>query len=404
MVALSTILIDNGSILSWDGWQQPQPSVVWNPATPRTFTTINAPDSVFCDGAVELPDGRVVVVGGYGELTTGQIGTSTRTDLRSVNGDLEVGVANMHTPRWYPTITELADGEYVAISGNSTNDTNWADTPEIYDPTANTWTALSKVSTSQVHEDEYPFSYLDPNGNVFTIGPSEDVSYLDVNNETWTSVAAQSGVVNGSSVMYRPGKILYTGGAPDVNTPTPAQPPPPTMTDRRGPDMETDRAHGTGRIYHTLTTLADRTVLAIGGETSSDQHRHQRRPADRNLGPHHRNVDAGGPDRGLPQLPLDRDPDARRARARRRGRPHRPASARPGQYNGQIYSPSYLSNGPRPTITSAPSLRTYNTSITVTTPDASSIRAVNLVSLGADTHQSNMSQHFIPLSYTADSG
>ena len=40
----------------------------------------------------------------------------------------------------------------------------------------------------------------------------------------------------------------------------------------------------------------------------------------------------------------------------------------------------------------------------MTTPDASSIRAVNLVSVGADTHQSNMSQHFIPLSFTAGQG
>ena len=58
MVAVSSIL--------WDGWQQPEPTQVWNPATPLTFTTINAPDSVFCDGAAKLPDGRIIVVGGYG--------------------------------------------------------------------------------------------------------------------------------------------------------------------------------------------------------------------------------------------------------------------------------------------------------------------------------------------------
>ena len=49
--------------------------------------------------------------------------------------------------------------------------------------------------------------------------------------------------------------------------------------------------------------------------------------------------------------------------------------------------PSYLFNGPRPTITSAPPTSTYGSTITVTTPDAATISAVNLVSLGTDTHQ-----------------
>ena len=37
--ALSNILMKNGSFLSWDGWQQPQPSVIWNPATPGVYQT-----------------------------------------------------------------------------------------------------------------------------------------------------------------------------------------------------------------------------------------------------------------------------------------------------------------------------------------------------------------------------
>jgi len=74
------------------------------------------------------------------------------------------------------------------------------------------------------------------------------------------------------------------------------------------------------------------------------------------------------------------------------------------QYNAQIYSPPYLSAGPRPTIASAPSSATYGSSMTVATPDAANISAVNLVSLGADTHQSDMDQHFVPLSFTAGSG
>lgn len=60
--------------------------------------------------------------------------------------------------------------------------------------------------------------------------------------------------------------------------------------------------------------------------------------------------------------------------------------------------------GPRPTITSADPATTYGSSFSISTPDASSISAVNLVSLGSDTHQSDMSQHFVPLSFTKGNG
>jgi hypothetical protein len=73
----------------------------------------------------------------------------------------------------------------------------------------------------------------------------------------------------------------------------------------------------------------------------------------------------------------------------------------PGQYSTQFYSPPYLSSGPRPTITSAPGGATYGSNIAITTPDAAHITAVNLVSLGADTHQLDMNQHFVPLQFTA---
>ena len=83
---------------------------------------------------------------------------------------------------------------------------------------------------------------------------------------------------------------------------------------------------------------------------------------------------------------------------------HEETSTDPGQFNAQVYSPSYLFNGPRPTITTGPGSAVYGSAMNVATPDASSIASVNLVSYGADTHQSDMDQHFVPLSFTAGSG
>lgn len=44
--------------------------------------------------------------------------------------------------------------------------------------------------------------------------------------QTWTSTGS-AGMFNGSSIMYRPGKIRYRGGAPLIDTPPPAKPRPP---------------------------------------------------------------------------------------------------------------------------------------------------------------------------------
>ncbi len=179
IVAVHNMLLPNGKFLVFDGWEQPQPTYVFDPVA-NTYSEVNAPDSIFCSGNVLLPDGRVMTVGGYGSLKGGDLGIKD-TAIFDPATSTWTRVADMHLERWYPTLTELADGRYVAISGNSSDPSHWADTPEVYDPSSNTWTLLSGVSTPQVHEEEYPFSYLAPNGKVFTIGPSEDQSFfLDV--------------------------------------------------------------------------------------------------------------------------------------------------------------------------------------------------------------------------------
>jgi hypothetical protein len=405
MVAVHSILLKSGNLLIWDGWQQPEPTAVWN-ATSQTFpTTLNAPGSIFCSGNAHLPDGRIITAGGDGVYTVGTLGLKDTAIFDPATSTWK-RMADMNLPRWYPSLTELADGRYVAISGNSNNDTTWADTPEVYDPAKDTWTLLSGVSTRQVHEIEYPFSYLAPNGKVFTIGPSEDNSFfLDVNNKTWTPVGGASGVVNGSSVMYRPGKILYSGGAPSVATTTSAKATSAVIDLNAGtPAWRQIAPMHHARIYHTLTMLADGTVLAVGGESSSDQsvvtsgelQAEIWDPATETW----TNVASMAAARNYHSTAVLM-PDGRVLIA---GGGHYNGGTGAGQFSAQFYSPPYLFNGARPTISDAPAASTYGSNFTVSTPDASSIRSVNLVSLAADTHQSDMDQHFVPLSFTAGSG
>jgi hypothetical protein len=301
----------------------------------------------------------------------------------------------MHYPRWYPSLTQLTDGRYVAISGNTSDPHTWADTPEVYDPRTNQWTVLPLVSTAQVHEEEYPFSFLAPNGNVFTIGPAEDKSFfLNVPNQSWTPVGGASGVINGSAVEYRPGKILYSGGADSVVTQTNAHATTAVIDLTAGtPTWRQTAPMATARVYHTLTMLADGTVLAVGGEPTSGTPDGLSDVSGGVLPSEIWNpatetwttVASTGVTRGYHSTAVLM-PDARVLIA---GGGHAGATS-PGLASAQYYSPSYLFNGPRPTITSAPTAATYNTSISVSTPDAASIGSVNLVNLASDTHQKDM--------------
>jgi hypothetical protein len=123
IVAIHSILLNSGKLLIFDGWQQPEPTLVWDPSS-QTFTNQTAPDSIFCSGMARLPDGRVLVIGGYGGLTAGNLGI-VDTNIFDPNTETWTRVADMHSPRWYPDLTELGDGRYVAISGNSTGDNTW---------------------------------------------------------------------------------------------------------------------------------------------------------------------------------------------------------------------------------------------------------------------------------------
>jgi galactose oxidase len=80
-------------------------------------------------------------------------------------------------------------------------------------------------------------------------------------------------------------------------------------------------------------------------------------------------------------------------------------SKQPLENTYEIYSPPYLFNGARPTITAAPASITYGQQFTITTPDAATIGRVALLRPGATTHANHMDDHsYLNLTWTAGSG
>jgi len=209
--------------------------------------------------------------------------------------------------------------------------------------------------------------------------------------------------VNGSSVMYSPGKALYSGGAPSVISATTAQANAAVIDlNASTPAWHPIAPMNSARVYHTLTMLADGRVLATGGEPTSNQDQ-----VTSGVLPAEIWDPATGQWTTIGSIATARNYHSTAVLQADgtvliAGGGHEESSTDPGQYNAQIYSPSYLFNGPRPTITSSPGAAVYGTSMNIGTPDASNIAAVNLVSFGADTHQADMDQHFVPLSFTAN--
>jgi hypothetical protein len=74
----------------------------------------------------------------------------------------------------------------------------------------------------------------------------------------------------------------------------------------------------------------------------------------------------------------------------------------PAERNAELFSPPYLFLGPRPAISSAPTVARYNTTFQVFTPTPSAISKVSLVRLGSVTHGFDMNQRYQALAFTSN--
>src|SRR5205085_12352719 len=75
-----------------------------------------------------------------------------------------------------------------------------------------------------------------------------------------------------------------------------------------------------------------------------------------------------------------------------------------GVTSAEIYSPPYLFNGARPTITSGPTNVGYGSLFFIGTPNATTITKVTMIPLGSVTHGFNMSQRFLRPSFSLATG
>ena len=390
------VIMRTGGVLFWDAFSFGQQAYVWNPD--GTFTYVPTTDNNFCAGLTSLADGNAFLVGGH--LSVG-VGTTDANRFDPVTKTWTT-VNPMAYQRWYPTATSLPDGRVLVVSGSMTSINDPATIPEVYNPSTNTWTQLT---SAQMTMPLYPHMFVLPDGRVLYASSTEaavQTQVLNVATQTWTMVDPVA-VNGGSSAMYRPGKILKSGspGAPNRIPVAPSASTAYVLDMTQGsPSWRSVQPMAFPRTFHTLTLLPDGNVLATGGSQTNDpgsqpvyaaeiwnaQSETWTTMATMQMG------------RTYHETALLM-PDGRVYVAGGGG-----CCNAPDQFNAEIFSPPYLFKGARPVITSVASNVSYGTQSFLATPDAASIQSVAFMRLGAQTHQFDMSQRYVPLSFTQTSG
>jgi hypothetical protein len=224
----------------------------------------------------------------------------------------------------------------------------------------------------------FPHSFVLPNGKVLVTGTPQVATStvyaissrtLDVNTQTWSIVDPNTSA-DGLSAMYLPGKAVRIGGTWDDGYGFPSTATSVLDMTAATPAWRATNPMSIQRVLHNLTILADGTVLTTGGSTEaasvpsasaivyaaelwnptteawttlSSMQTQRLYHSTTTLLPDGRVLVAGG------------------------GR-----AFTPNQLNAEIFSPPYLLKGTRPTITSAPAVANYNTSIfSALSPDES---------------------------------
>jgi len=377
----SVLLPATGKVMFWPAFELGNNPNTWDPATGNVVALPVASYNIFCAGHSFLPNGQVLITGG--DYTTG-VGVPNATIYDPV-ANAWADQPDMSGARWYPTNINLGNGDVVVIGGDI-NTTTSNTLAEVFQLSTYTWRELS---TAQLNLPTYSSMFLTDAGLIFNAGANQLTRFLNPTGTGAWTVGPNSlfGFRDyGPAVMYDHGMVLKVGGSD-----------PPTATaeiidiNAQVPTWSYTQPMNYPRRQANATILPDGTVLVTGGSSGSgfDNSSSPVLPAE-----------LWNPSTGtwtvMASLSVYRGyhstavllPDGR------------VYSGGGNAASSEVFSPPYLFQGPRPTITSVPATVTGGQTFFVATPDAATITAVNWISPAATTHTFNQNQRFNRLSFT----
>jgi hypothetical protein len=406
--AIHAALLPTSKVLFWDSYDRADNPQFWDWATNTISAATKAGYNIFCVGFGGMADGKLFMAGGHIADNVGLDYAYTYDPALNSWTPLP----NMNAGRWYPTVTNLPNGDVLVLGGVQDTTVGMNILPQVWQTQTGTWRDLT---SAQLWLPFYPFTFVAPNGRVFAAGPTKTTRYLDTSGSgAWSVVGdSQFGATGtwygsrqwGSAVMYEPGKVLLVGGAQcpayqntctsitataeviDLNSATPSW--------RYVGSMANPRKQ------LNLTLLPDGRVLATGGSSGALGYDDSTSPvyAAEVWDPAAETWTTWASSavyRGYHSTSLLL-PDGRVLHAG-----GNKSGTELAVRNAEVFSPPYLFNGSRPTITAAPDTIGYGDTFRIDTSDA--ISQVTLIRLGDVTHSFNMSQRFNRLSFSPVSG
>jgi hypothetical protein len=327
-------------------------------------------------------------------------------------------ISDLGAPRWYPTLTALADGTVLAVSGlDGSGQVLDGSQNEIFDPATGKWTVRRDL---RKYFATYPaiFQTARP-GIVFYSGSNSgyglatrgrDPGLWDLRDnsfrlvpglrdpdQTETSGSAWVGPVQDQTIM------VVGGGGVGESARSTKRIDLIRLTDSAphfvpGPDLPE------GTRYPSLVQLPDDTTLITGGSRDyrgrGDSNNHNARiyhpdtntlsyAADPHIGRDYHSAALLLPDGRVMTMGSDPLYGDRK-------------NTITGTFEQrlELYTPAYLFRGPRPGITAGPATVGYGQRAVFNTPDAADIRTARLIRPSAVTHMTNLEQRSIALDFT----
>jgi len=275
IVAIHAALLPDGDVLTYgtNEWADPGSGFVydrWRPSrglTPDSHYVLDVETSnnLFCSAQALVPGtgGLMLVTGGSTEKNGRRnYGIRAANVFDPINNTFYKPVDPMKKARWYPTVTQLADGR-VFVQGGRDDFRRPTITPEIFDPETGKWKLLTRAESETLYNEgwNYPRAFAAPNGDVLTIPPKQkDIYYVDPEGRgSVRRVRELSGTptpANLMAVLYDTNQILSLRGRDARKL---------TMTNgdkvysANIPDIATERHWG------DATLLANGEVMVSGG-------------------------------------------------------------------------------------------------------------------------------------------
>lgn len=206
--------------------------------------------------ATLLPNGKVLVTGGYGNA--GIFASAELYDPTSKSWSI---TGSMAMPRLYHTATLLPNGKVLVAGGNNLS------SAELYDPATGTWSATGSMQDGRTNHT----ATLLFNGKVLVAGGvgaayQNTAELYDPTTGYWSSTGNMSTVrVYHTATLLPNGKILVIGGGDSTLTSL-------ASAELYEPTTGTWTTTGSlisARMNHAVTILPNNKVLISGGESAT---------------------------------------------------------------------------------------------------------------------------------------